>query len=803
MKKVLKQNGPEKVLLMGIMALSIVSPVHAQDVAPTAGAETQGDAVAAPVEAAAAPAPADASAESDQAPRAKSRMIEEVIVTAQKREENLQDVPISINAFSAGVLDAKGVAGIDSLPSITPGLTINNTAGFSIIYLRGVGTDAFLFADPSVAAYIDGVYSPFTQGLGQDLGVVERIEVAKGPQGTLFGRNAVAGAINVVTRDPGPEAQTSITLTYSNYDTRKSKVYTSVPVTDWLSVSLAALYSDVGSYLSGTAGGEPIPDETTKGARLKLKVSFADNIDAVLAGSISKLQGIGSYAAPNYSPSPVIGRALFLPAQDGYSTNISAPAYSTVDTTTLSATVTGRFDWFDVKLLGSDQDVQSRSLYEYDGGPLPIAEFEPRNFNAQFTTAELQIISNESSWGSEWLEWIGGGYYFKGSQAFDPIDLIVGGTDLRSNRLFGITIPQTVTNLLLPFQNELNLPNGRVRVDGAVDTDSYSAFGQTTVHFTDWVALTLGARYQKETRDLVRATAGVQQTDGGTVVNYLDAPQDSATTTSFKPKVSLDFRPADGTLAYISYQQAIKSGTYNPINVLSLPSYAGPEKLEAYEAGLKLDLFGGLVRLNTAAFRYEITDLQVQFVSLLNGGVVSVETAGGATIQGLDFDGTVEILPSIFDSLVFTTSAAYIPDAKYDSYENASGFNPQTGIYSGDNDYKGNRTVRTPKFSGNAGLIKTFEVNNGSIEIGGDVYYNSGYAYLAQGCELSYICQDRYYTVNLRASYLYDPWGMRVTVFGNNVNDEKYSASRLITDFGANQLLAPPLTYGVRLNWDF
>ena len=751
----------------------------------------------------ATPVAAQAAAAAPDDTRPKSRMIEEVVVTAQKREENLQDVPISVNAFTAGTLDAKGVAGIDSLPNVTPGLTINNMAGFSVMYLRGVGTDAFLMADPSVAAYIDGVYSPFTQGLGQDLGVLERIEVAKGPQGTLFGRNAVAGAINIVTRDPGPTAETSVQLSYANYNTLKTRIYTNIPFSDSVAVSIAGLYNDVGTYLDGRVGADPVPDESTKGARVKAKVLFSENLEMVVTGSISELEGIGSYAAPNASPSPVIGQALLLEAQDGYSTNLSAPAYSVVDTKTLSGNLTYTAEWFDTKLLGSRQDIQSRSLYEYDGSPLPIAEFEPRNFNAQFTTAELQFISNDTSWGNEWLEWIGGAYLFDGRQGFEPIDLIVAATDFASDRLFGVAIPPAIVDLLEPLQEGFNLPTGRIGLTGVVKTESYSAFGQATVHFTEAIAMTVGARYQAEKRNLVEATAGLQLSDGSTPVKYIDAPQDSATTTSLKPKISFDYRPVQGTLLYASYQQAIKSGTYNPINVLSLPSFARPEEMEAYELGIKTDLFDGLMRVNAAAFRYEITDLQVQFVSLFNGGVVSFENAGGSRIHGMDFDVTLQVLPDLVDDLIFTASGAYIPDAKYTSYKDASGFDPQTGIYSGSNDYTGNRTVRTPKVSGMVGLIKTFNVENGAFEIGGDLYYNSGYAYLAQGCALDYVCEESYQTLNVRASYLYDPWGLRVTIFGNNVTDEEYSSSKLITDFGANRLVAPPLTYGVRLNWDF
>lgn len=729
--------------------------------------------------------------------------IEEIVVTAQKREENLQDVPISINAFSADVLDAKGVFNIDGLPSITPGLTINNLAGFSILYLRGIGTDAFLMADPSVATYIDGIYNPFTQGLAQDLGALERIEVLKGPQGTLFGRNAVGGAINVMTKDPGPEAETSVQVSYASFNNFRARLYTNIPLTDTLAISVSGVLSDTGSYYDGVIGGEPIPNDSTRGARFKIGWAPTDNFDLVLSALSLRLDGIGSYVAPTGEPSPLLGSLLLIRPQQDYNAQIGAPSYSRIDNNIYYGQARLQLDGFDIKLLGSVQDIVSSSLYDFDGSPMPLVGFNPDHFFGDITTGELQLLSNAGSWGSDWLQWIVGGYYFDGRQGFTPIDLIVAEIDLAAGRLLGVQIPPLLSGLLDPFQALLNLPSGRITVNGVLDTESLSAFGQFTAAMTDWFSLTFGVRYQDEKRILVESSAGLQGDDGGAIVNYLNFAQRENTTRSVKPKVSLDFRPLGNTLLYVSYQEAIKTATYNAVNVLGTPALVEPEDMTAYELGLKTDFFGGHMRLNTAIFDYEIDNIQVQFVSLLNGGVVSFENAGSARIRGIDFDTTIELFPRSVEALVMTLSGAYIPHAKYTDYRNASGYRPVTGLYSANNDYTGNRTVRTPKFSGNAGLSKTFFVNTGSIELASDIYYNAGFSYLAQGCELAYACEPSYYTVNARVSYLHEPWGLRLTLFGHNVTDEKYTNSKFVTDFGAQWYLAPPASYGVRLNWDF
>ena len=164
----------------------------------------------------------DPDADRVAARRSGSRIVEEVIVTAQKREEDVQDVPIMINAFSGEKLDAFGVESTADLAKITPGLTYTYTYGYSVIYIRGVGTDAFLpNADPSVATYIDGINIGPSQGKQDTLGPVERVEVLKGPQGTLFGRNATGGAINIVTADSPDQFIGTFKASFGNYDARK------------------------------------------------------------------------------------------------------------------------------------------------------------------------------------------------------------------------------------------------------------------------------------------------------------------------------------------------------------------------------------------------------------------------------------------------------------------------------------------------------------------------------------------------------------------------------------------------------
>lgn len=739
-------------------------------------------------------------------PGARSRLVEEIIVTAQKREENLQDVPVSVAAFSGEALDARGIVEPKDLQRITPGLNMSEQAGFAVTFLRGVGTDAYLMADPSVNLYIDGVYFPFAHGLGQALGAVERIEVEKGPQGTLFGRNAIGGAINVVTKDPDNTPETSVQLSYARYDQRNARIYTNVPITDSLAISMAGLYNTENNYYTGTvnAGTQPLPREMEKGARVKLKWSPFDNTDVMAAAFIVRQQGERTMFAPNDKVFPLF-QALIRP-QTGYEASVDAPAYFTQTARVYYGQVHSSFEWFDVKTLASRQYAQTPSAYDFDGSPTPLATFNAARLYGSSDSAELQVGSNATSWGAEWLKWIGGFYYFKGEQGFNPVYLNVAGTDLSNSLLLGInlnTLPGGLGTQILNLVQGLPLPipTGQVRLEGVLGTKSYAGYMQGTVNFNEYVALSLAARFTHETRTILKSNSQVETTAGGVQLFDWDNGQ-QATLNKLSPKVSLETHPfGDDTLAYLSWQEASKSGTYNVINIYQPAQYVPPETIKAWELGVKTLLFDRALRLNVAAFYYQDTNLQVQVISLLNGGAVSFESAKGAHIKGVDFDAVAQLFPDHIDGLVFTASAAYLK-TEYTSYTNGSGFDSATGLFRhAAYDFTGHPIAHTPNFTGNFGLSKTFQFDSGSLELGGDVYMSSKFWFFPQ--DTDYSLQPAYHQINAQISYLYSPWNVRLTAFGTNLNNTEYSVGQFLADFGRLNYKSRPTTAGLRINWDF
>lgn len=829
-------------LLVGVSALLLLSSVFAQQPAeiegsmpaePTSAAEdessqTDGDAAgtsaAASNEATVVPAepyaetisvaPDEPSGKSAESPaQSSSRLIEEIVVTAQRREENLRDVPISVAAFSSEKLEAAGVENTNDLQYVTPGLTISGTAGYTLIYLRGIGTESFISSfDPSVATYVDGVYVPAQQGALTDLGGVERVEIMKGPQGTLFGRNSTGGAINVITKFPSNEPELSVGLETGNYGNRKAKVYASYPLGDSLGVSVAGIYSKQASYYDVVgSGGQPAPnyellDDKTRGGRTKLQWTPTDSLEFTLTGYRILQEGSTGVLEVNRDPSP-LGTLIGIRGDDAdYETSANTPPTLRVDTTGYTGAGLWALPWFDTKIQYSDQSIVTEDLiYDFDGSSNNYVTFSTPKAPNDLQTVEWQFLSNEEGWTPEWLTWVGGFFYLHAEAGYDPFIANIAGTGIpNSSSPLASLLPQAAIDMLnsgsLPRTTSVLQGTGlQVNVNGILETHSYSGFLQTTVNFTDWLALTLGGRYQKEDRFLIKQSVSYPTADGsGITVIQFDQPK--VKDTNFSPKATMSLSLTDGTLIYTTYARGFKSGSYNVVSLYEAPAYVKPETVTAYELGIKTDAFDNTLQLNAAIFTAKIEDLQTIKVSLLSGGAVSVENAGAARSRGAEFDALWVPFSQANPGFVVLGSATYL-DAKYTSYPNASGFDEDTGIVFEDGDFSGNRITRTPKTTATLGLNQTIDARNGTFELGADVYYNSGFFFTGQNSPKAE--QDSYSLINARIGYLYTPWDVRLTAFGSNLADKEYLSSSITVDFGTQQTLAPPRMYGLRLDYNF
>lgn len=759
--------------------------------------------------------------------RPTNRLVEEIVVTAQKREENLQDVPISVQAFSAEKLEAMGVTNQDDIQKLVPSLNISKLLSFTTIYLRGIGTDAFLTADPSVATYIDGIYFPFAIGLAQDFGVLERIEVLKGPQGTIFGRNATGGALNIVTKDPelgSFNGQANVTV--ASYPDLHTKAFLNVPIGDNFAFSISPIYARTSHYIDNVNENQrkPLEDDVSKGVRVKFRWAPTDWFDLTVAALDIELEAPSQGVFP-VSTFTALGRLLGAP-RNGYEqgsdeASLDGCCDNAADNRVFYGSAKFFTPYFDIKLLGSDQFITTRTLIDFDGSERGIATFFIDDYASDIQTAELQFLSNQSSWGSSWMKWIAGIYYFQGRAGFlDPentqfeaiffpplFDAIFAPVQGLTNNLNLLGLD----NLLDPFAGSPGQPPvGNLFATFLVETKSQAAFLQSTFTLTNWLDLTLGVRYQDESREMLDSRLGAMVLgEQVTLIDRNSAQKQDGTTIgpfsseqTWSPKISLEMRPFENdTLVYLNYQEATKSGTYNGLAVLGPATFADPEKVSAWELGAKAKLFYGTLQLNGALFYYDLEDLQVQFVSLTTGGSVAFENAEAGEIRGLDFDFLWVVAPQLIEGLVVTGGLGWLETAEYTSYPDARAYTDNSGIARSGVDLSGNRIVKTPEISGNIAIAKSWNLGSGQLELAGNMYYTDEFFNEPSNRELT--VQPAYNLFGAHVSYLYQPWDLRVSVFGQNLTDKFHTRGIQPTDFGDQQNIGTPRTYGMRVAWHF
>lgn len=734
---------------------------------------------------------------------ARNRFIEEIVVTAQKREENLQDVPISVAAFSGEALEARGVDDPTALAAVTPGLTYNELVGYSLIYIRGVGSDAFEpTADQSIATYIDGIYLPFGHGLAQNFLKLERIEVLKGPQGTLFGRNATGGAINIVSKKPSDIFDLSIDAGAGSYSSREAKIFVTGPLFSSLSASLSLLYSNVDSYykLNTESSVRSLEPDETKGVNLRLLWQPFEQLSVSLNGLITRFEGTGSIANTVENPKP-LGALLGIHGVDPGTASLDYQPFLAADNDLYYGQVAWTPAWLDIKLLGSHQQVNTDLKYDFDSSEKPVVYFHASNQFSDVTTAELQFLSKPDGILPNWLQMTAGLYYYQADTGYDPV--IFGLLSANNPLILPSGLLDPILALLPP---SLPIPSSGValNLESTLQTEATAAYLQTTIAMADWLDLTLGGRYQREKRGTT--AADVRLETSSSPLPLISFGLDSTTRSDFSPKATLGFKPNSDQLIYVTASKASKSGTYNLPAIYTPPRYVRPEVVTAFELGNKGAFFSGSLRYSIAAYLNKIKDLQTQIVSLQSGGAQNLVNADRARIRGLDLDLTWQLFPESLPGLVLTVAGSYI-DGEYTSFPDGSGFNETTGIFFGQGsltlsppqDFAGNRAVRTPKYSYTIGPNYSQDIGNGTLELGMDYAYNSGYFFDTQNT----VRQPRYSVINARIGYLYQPAGLRVTVFGKNLTDEVYYVNRFQTDFATNSLFAAPRTFGVRLSYDF
>jgi len=719
--------------------------------------------------------------------------LDEIVVTAQKRSENLQDVPVSVTALTADQLKDQRVGDVLALSGLSPGLQIktDDNAANPRIFIRGIGVNDF---NPSTASavgvYVDGVYvaSPLAQMAGfYDL---QQVEVLRGPQGTLYGRNTTGGAINVTTRKPSDTPEGDLAVDYGRFNALNVQGGFGGPIADTLAFRIAGLYDKSDGYTLNRLTGNKGNDADRKAVRGALRWTPDDKLTVDVSASYSKSSGgsILTYnrslvaqtaeAASTADPDPTFGYIFCKPAYytSGQCTNVAGYA----NTSSNKYKGDYRFEGKDiVKLFGATSavsyDFGGVTLYSITGyqrakrddyeetDANPISIFDARYIAEQDTTSqELRLQSN----GATALRWVAGVY-----AARDNLD-----NDSHYNVLEVLRVPDPVNN---PTGMD---PANSIGVFGwplHQKTTSYAAFGQVDYDLTPKLTLTGGLRWSQDKKTFHY----VSDVDYGllTLFEY----DNQKTFSSISGRVGLRYAISDDANVYATYNRGTKSGGFFSGQTTD-PADLGPyrdETVNAYEVGAKSEFLDRRLRVNVSAFYYDYKDLQVYTVIQRNGLPVQLFTnASKARVYG----GEAEIEARPMTGLSLTLGASLL-NAEYKDFQSLG------------DDYSGNTLPSAPKASLNGAARYEHPVGAGKLisqldfTYRGKVYYDTANTERLSDKARAY--------VNGQLGWAFADGRYELGVWGKNLADTtNISDITPIAAFGFDVFsMGPPRTYGVYL----
>ncbi|RZJ00933.1 MAG: TonB-dependent receptor [Brevundimonas sp.] len=657
-------------------------------------------------------------------------VLDEVVVTARRREERLQDVPVSVTAVSAEALENLQASDIGDLQGAVPNLTLHEgDASNAVVYIRGVGQiDSLAFADPGVGVYVDDVYLGRAQGAFLSVYDVDRIEVLRGPQGTLYGRNTIGGAVKFVSTplaaDWGGRAEASIG-DYGLVETRLSvggALNADGNLLGKAAVSTARRDGWSDNALTGMDDGDK--DQVAGRLSLEYRPSDALSVRFNLDGSRDRPQ-------TSRTPARATGVLGLYPdtLDDPFSVDADFNDLNRLDTFGASVTADWSLsDTVSLKSVTAYRTMDYASHLDLDATPLAVFGVYVDENQHQFSQ-EFQF-----AWSGERLDAVAGLFFF------DESDLTYSG-------LLGPVI-SLVTGSINDQRNR-----------------SYAAYGQADYDLTDRLTLTAGLRYTSEDKDFQRTqtfygplTEVPDRDAPGQLVTDIDT---GASWESWSPKAGLDYEISDDVMAYVSVSRGFKSGGFDGrANDGSGAAPYDPETLWAYEAGLKSTLFDRRLVANLAAFWNDYTDLQLSsFTSDGAGGFMALFTnAGAATIRGAELEVTARPV----DGLTINGTLGYL-DARYDEY-----------IGPGGADISGQREmVNAPEWSARLGAVYVADLGaKGSLTFGADAAWRSKVYPTVSSSEV--LAQEGYTLVDAFVRWSDADDHLFAQLGGKNLTDERY-----------------------------
>lgn len=713
----------------------------------------------------------------------KGFVLEEIVVTARKREESLQSTPISVAAFTANDLKRRQINSSDQLTQVTPNLQFSSQApssgsnASSQIFIRGIGQTEFLpTTDPGVGLYVDGVYMARSVGGTLDFMDVQRIEVLRGPQGTLFGRNTIGGAISIHTKKPAETFGGSASVKVGSYNRRDFLLSMDIPLSETLLTRFSIGKRNRDGYVIRTVDGKDLGNDNTFGANAAVLWTPTENFELLLRFDYNKenengapqvfnsiattglFARVASAKAGCPAPGTELADSRCANNQQNvgpYKTNGTFPVISTLEGWGTSMTATWDLGAVTLKSITAYRDMKWLASRDADNTPETVLHTRNDDTQNQFSQ-EFQVSGTAID---DRLNWLTGAYYFK-EQATDDY--------------------------------YVEIPFGNFNTGGLVDNDTKALFAQATYDFTDKLSLTAGLRYTSEnkaftpiqsalttyffpiaaseknsdglyvhpvTGETFPTVAGgnVAMVPGGTIFFAQEEVKNNISEVT--PMVNLAYQWSDDIMTYFNYAEGFKSGGYNARNVKpgATPRLFAPEFSKTFEIGFKGTFFDNTLRLNGSVFRTNYTDLQ--FVIREDFAPI-VFNAGKAVIKGFELEWTYVPVPNlqIVGGVGYTSS----------EYKELS---PELVANGGV--ALSNQLPHAPDWSTNLGVAyEIFLGENGSVTPRIDWSYQSKKYFDANNTEA--IAQDGYNLLNAAIYWTSPDEAWTVTAAVTNLGDKLY-----------------------------
>lgn len=693
-----------------------------------------------------------------------SSVIDQVVVTAQRRSERSVDVPISVTAIDADALSAANTEELADIAKLTPGLSFPRSGPFVQPTIRGVGTAILSSGSGSnVGIYTDGFYSTNPLNVDFQLLNIESIQVLKGPQGTLFGRNTTGGAILVTTAEPSHDTGAVAEASYGSYDAQGYQGYFTTGLSDNVAADIQALYRTGDGFARNIVTGSKDDGEYENWAiRAGLKIDASDSVSFLFRYSHQDTN----------DPTSSMSNAFVAPNGEPLSGGIGVPS-------SLIATAPNRIANTDEELFTLESDIfQLTSTFNLDFATLTsYTQYRRENAVSQLdldqSGAKILLLSipvKDRTFTQEFLlasepgsrlQWTTGLFYMRFDDLWNPILGQLGGAPVWAPTAGSRSVSETI-----------------------------AGFADVTYQVTPKFFATVGARYG---RDSVTDAWVLSGANGPlTQVDLPKLEDDRAT-----PRVVLRYEPDDNSSVYTSYTQGYKAAIYDLGG--NNPGAVDPEKLTSYEVGYKRSVSG--FSLDVAAYYYDYEDLQI---SIYTGGTAQIINAANARVTGVEGQLRWDLTPSLQVSL----GASYV-DGEYQDFTNSPSFIRCTdpvlcgfgyGLFVNvPNDSSGFKMQNSPDFSGSLSVRYALPLGGGELSLSGNLYHTSKFYFDTS----QQFAQDGYELLSLRAEWTDPSNRYTFAVYGDNVTDEEYRTMAQANATGIGAGWGAPATAGISIRAKF